>query len=226
MSQLLTYELATITMEGIFACFGIALGLGIVTSVIYMFTTPNYTKNFVVTIAILPVVVQAVLLLVNGEIGTSLVTLAIFSLVRFRSVPGTSKEIATVFLTVAIGIAVGLGYPMYGVIITGVVGVAFIILSIIPFGDWKRKNTDKLLKVTIPENLDYTEVFTDLFAKYLKKADRETVKTVNMGTMFEITYIIRMKNSNDEKKLIDEIRTRNGNLTVSIGRVPINSEVL
>ena len=226
MNQLLTYDITTITLEGILACFGIALGLGIVISIIYMCTTPNYTKNFAITIVILPVIVQAVLLLVNGEIGTSLVTLAIFSLVRFRSVPGTSKEIATVFLTVAIGIAVGLGFPIYACIITGVVGVAFIVLAIVPFGDWKRKSPDKLLKVTIPENLDYTEIFTDIFDKYLKKADRETVKTVNMGTMFEITYIIRMKNSNDEKKLIDEIRTRNGNLTVSIGRVPINPDEL
>lgn len=225
MDQLMTFNVTELTMENVFASFGIALGLGVVIAVIYMFTTPNYTKNFVITIAVLPVIVQAVMLLVNGNIGVSILTLGIFSLVRFRSVPGTSKEIVSVFLSTAVGLAVGLGYPLYAVIIAGVVGAAYIILSFIPFGDGRR-NPDRLLKITIPENLDYTDVFTDLFGKYLKKASRESVKTVNMGTMFEITYVIRMKNKAQEKEFMDEIRTRNGNLTVSIGRVPINPDVL
>lgn len=208
--------------SSVMICFGVAFVLGIVISLAYMYATETYTKNFAVTLALLPVIVQAVLIMVNGNIGTSVAVLGIFSLVRFRSVPGSSKEITAVFLTTAIGLAIGMGFVGYAAALTVLVGLVFVILSKVPFGEM-RTCKEKLLRVTMPENLDYTDVFDDIFEKYLKRVKRERVKTVNMGTMFEITYIITMKNAADEKKMIDEIRCRNGNLTVSCGRVPVNN---
>lgn len=223
-NSVLYFDMTSPTIKGALICFAVALVLGIITSVIYMYTTPSFTKNFVVTLAILPVIVQAVLILVNGNLGTSVAVLGIFSLVRFRSVPGSSKEIMAVFLTTAIGLAVGMGFLLYAIMITVIVGIAFILFKLLSFGE--KRNRDKLLKITLPENLDYTEIFDDVFDTYLKKAVSERVRTVNMGTMFEVSYVIMFKNPKDEKKFIDEIRCRNGNLTVSIGRVPVNTDEL
>lgn len=222
--SVLRVNTGSITDTGVLLCFAIAIILGVVISFVYMYTTPTYTKNFVITIAILPSIVQAVLILVNGNLGTSVAVMGIFTLVRFRSVPGSSKEIMAVFLTTAIGLAIGMGFLGYAVVITIISGAAFVILSKTHFGEKKYK--EKLLRVTMPENLDYTQVFDDIFEKYLNKCTRERTKTVNMGTMYEISYIIEMKDVNEEKKMIDDIRCRNGNLTVSIGRVPVNTDEL
>ncbi len=205
-------------------CVAVALILGIIVSIAYMYATPIYTKNFAVTLALLPVIVQAVLVMVNGNIGTSVAVLGIFSLVRFRSVPGSSKEITAVFLTTAIGLAIGMGFIGYAIMMTVIVGLMFVMLSKFSFGEKLTK--DRMLKIVIPENLDYTDIFNDIFDKYLKSAKRERVKTVNMGTMFEITYHVSFKNIKDEKKMIDEIRCRNGNLTVSCGRLHSTGEEL
>lgn len=219
-NDILYFDMANPTIVNVGICFGAALLLGIITAVIYMFTTPTYSRHLIITIAILPAIVQVVLILVvNVNIVTTVAMLGIFRLIRFRSVPGNSKEIMAVFLSATIGLAVGLGQVFYAILLTVVVGITFIIFNLVSFGE--RKGKDKLLKILLPENLDYTEVFDDIFDKYLKKAVSERVRTVNMGTMFEVSYIISMKDPKDEKKLIDEIRTRNGNLTVSIGRVPV-----
>lgn len=224
MGTQLLVDLSSLSIVEIMICFGVAIILGVITSLVYMYTTPSYTKNFVVTLAILPIIVQAVLVLVNGNLGTSVAVLGIFSLVRFRSVPGSSKEIMSVFLTTAIGLAIGMGFLFYAILITVIVGIAFIIYAKVSFGE--RKGGEKLLRITLPENLDYTEVFEDVFDQYLKKVYRERVRTVNMGTMFEISYVIIMKDIKEEKKMIDDIRCRNGNLSVSCGRVPMNTDEL
>ena len=159
--SVLRVNTGSITDTGVLLCFAIAIILGVVISFVYMYTTPTYTKNFVITIAILPSIVQAVLILVNGNLGTSVAVMGIFTLVRFRSVPGSSKEIMAVFLTTAIGLAIGMGFLGYAVVITVISGAAFVILSKTHFGEKKYK--EKLLRVTMPENLDYTQVFDDIF---------------------------------------------------------------
>lgn len=222
--SVLYLDSGTLSDTGVLACFGVAIVLGLIISLVYIFTTPTYTKNFAITIALLPAIIQAVLILVNGNIGTSVAVLGIFSLVRFRSVPGSSKEIMSVFLTTAIGLAVGMGFLIYACLITIVIGIAFVVYAKIPFGE--VKTTEKLLRVTLPENLDYTSVFDDIFEKYLKKYKEDRVKTVNMGTMYELYYIITMNDPKQEKAMIDEIRCRNGNLSVSCGRVPVNTSEL
>ena len=143
--------------------------------------------------------------------------LGAFSLVRFRSVPGSSKEISSIFFAMVVGLATGMGYITYAILITVIIGVVFFILSKANIGD--SKNQKKELKVTIPENLDYTDIFDDIFIKYTKSNVLSRVKTTNLGSMYELSYEIEMLNPTKEKEMIDEIRCRNGNLTIIRGRV-------
>lgn len=207
----------------ILLCLGVALLLGIVISCVYMYTT-SYTKNFAITLAVLPAMVQVVILMVNGNLGASVAVLGAFGLIRFRSVPGTSKEISTVFLAMAVGLATGTGYLIYGIIVTLLICFVIVVLTLTKFGE--RNEKEKSLKVTIPENLDYTEIFDDLFEEFTNKVSLESVRTTNMGSMYELTYYIILKHANQEKQLIDAIRCRNGNLGITCGRFVPNREEL
>ena len=147
-----------------------------------------------------------------------------FSLIRFRSVPGNSRDISTIFLAMAVGLSTGMGFLTYGVFITAVIGVILLAMRFFPlFG---KKEKMQMLRITIYENLDYTGIFDDLFEKYLSYVEQESVKTVNMGSMYQITYNIIQKDKNLEKEFIDAVRTRNGNLTVVCGRIPMLTEEL
>ncbi|MDO5292398.1 MAG: DUF4956 domain-containing protein [bacterium] len=213
----------SVSATDLFICLGVAILLGFIISTTYMLTT-DYSKNFVFTLTVLPVMVQAVIILVNGNLGTSVAILGAFGLVRFRSVPGTSKEISAVFLAMAAGLAAGVGLLLYAVVFTAIVCLLMVILTKASFGE--RKNTEKALKIVIPENLDYTNIFDDLFETYTKKVSLDRVKTTNMGSLYELTYTISLKDSAKEKELIDAIRCRNGNLTVLSGRPMVNREEL
>ncbi|MCR4728325.1 MAG: DUF4956 domain-containing protein [Lachnospiraceae bacterium] len=207
----------TLTTQGMLACSLASVLLGLAIAVCYMICSEKYTKNFVITLAILPILVQAVIMLVNGNLGVGVAILGAFSLVRFRSIAGTSREIGAVFFSMAIGLATGMGYIGYGVIITAIVALLMILLSKTPFGE--KKEIGKQLKVTIPENLNYMGMFDDIFEKYVNDVKLEKVKTTNLGSMFELTYLIGLKDEALEKEMIDEIRTRNGNLTITCGQI-------
>ena len=200
-----------------------ALVLGFVISYVYMYTG-NYTKNFAITVALLPLMVMGVIMMVNGNLGTSVAVLGAFGLVRFRSIPGSSKEIATIFLSMAIGLATGMGYVAFAVVLTIIIGMAMIICMKTNFGE--QKTFEKELKITIPENLDYSNIFDDLFEQYTTKSSLERVKTTNMGSMYELHYRIVLKDQTEEKKMIDDIRCRNGNLTIVCGRPVVRNEEL
>lgn len=199
----------------------VILGLGI--SFMYM-KQGKCSKNFAISLVVLPVLIQVVIMMVNGNLGTGVAVMGAFSLVRFRSVPGSSKEICAVFFAMAIGLATGMGFIAFAVMITVVVGALFLILTKTSFGE--QKSGAKELKVTIPEALDYTEIFDDLFAKYTTEASLEGVKTTNLGSMFELKYSIILKDEKQEKALIDEIRCRNGNLTIICSRPQMLKEQL
>jgi hypothetical protein len=184
----------------------------------------NYSKNFVVTLALLPLIVQMVITLVNGNIGAGIAVMGVFNLVRFRSIPGSAKDIASVFFAMAIGLATGMGYLSLAVLFTVVVGLANMVFVLSPFG--KPKQPGKLLKVTIPEDLDYAGIFDDIFELYTSSCELIEVKTTNMGSLFQLSYQIRLNEPEDEKKLIDEIRCRNGNLKISCGRMVATRDVL
>lgn len=203
----------TVSAAVICTVASIILGLGI--SFMYM-KQGKCSKNFAISLVVLPVLIQVVIMMVNGNLGTGVAVMGAFSLVRFRSVPGSSKEICAVFFAMAIGLATGMGFIAFAVMITVVVGALFLILTKTSFGE--QKQGVKELKVTIPETLDYTEVFDDLFTKYTTEASLESVKTTNLGSMFELRYNINLKDEKQEKALIDEMRCRNGNLTIMCSR--------
>ena len=176
------------------------------------------------TLAILPAVVQAVIMLVNGNLGTGVAVMGAFGLVRFRSAPGNAREIGSVFLAMAIGLATGMGYLGIAVLLLLIIGAAILILTEIPFDS--QSFSQKELKVTIPENLDYAGIFDDLFEKYTKSAELMKVRTTNMGSLYELCYRIELKKEEEEKAMLDDIRCRNGNLTIVCGRIAENREEL
>lgn len=209
------------TEGGICTCVSLLLGLWI--SFIYSFQGSS-SRNFKVTIALLPALVQMIILMVNGNLGTGVAVLGTFSLVRFRSVPGSSKEITAIFLAMAVGLSSGMGYLSFAAFITFIISLASLLLYHIP---WNRKgNLEKDLRITIPENLDYTEIFDDIFDEYLKHAELIRVKTIHLGSMFEVLYQVVLKDAKKEKKLIDALRCRNGNLCVIVAKRQANHDEL
>ena len=198
-------------------CIGVALVIGLILSLCYMYRS-RYTRSFIITLALLPAVVCAVIMMVNGNIGAGVAVAGAFSLVRFRSVPGTAKEIAMLFLAMGAGLIAGMGYLGYAVLFALVLGVLVMLYNRLDLGAKKRGATQKILNVTIPENLDYTEVFSDILADYTSHWELVRVKTTNMGSMFRLTYEITLRDPLKEKEMIDKIRCRNGILEISIAR--------
>ena len=212
----------TLTIGNFAICLSVALALGFIVSLMHMKTTKS-NKNFVTTLFVLPALVTTVILLVNGNLGTSVAVLGAFSLVRFRSIPGNSKEILSVFFAMAIGLAVGVGYIGFAAIFTIAISLIVALLNIFNFGQSTR-NT-KMLKILIPEDLDYTEVFNDIFNDYVDSNDMVSAKTVNMGSIFELTYRVDLKKNINEKEFIDKLRVRNGNLKISLSH-PLTDQEL
>lgn len=196
-------------------CLGCSLLLGLAMAFAYMFRT-RYTKSFVVTLALLPAVVCVGILLVNGNVGTGVAVAGAFSLVRFRSVPGTAKEITTLFLAMGAGLIAGMGYLGYAVLFTVVMCAVFLLYNALGFGARRNAASYKTLAITIPEDLDYTGVFDDIFAEYTAAHDLVSVKTTNMGSMFRLTYQVTLRDAAREKEMLDKIRCRNGNLEILI----------
>lgn len=212
-----------VTSGDFLICCLASIVLGCLCALTYMFKH-DYSKNFVVTLALMPLIVQMVITLVNGNIGAGIAVMGVFNLVRFRSIPGSAKDIGSVFFAMAIGLATGMGYLVLAALFTAIVGIANIAYVLSPFG--KRKEPSKLLKVTIPEDLDYTGIFDDLFDHYTSSHELIEVRTTNMGSLFQLDYQISLKRNEDEKRFIDEIRCRNGNLKVSCGRMVASRDVL
>ena len=201
----------TLTASNFLLSFAISLALGFVIAGLYMFRS-HYSKSFVMTLVMLPAVVQVVILLVNGNLGVGVAVAGTFSLVRFRSVPGTAREITSIFLAMAVGLAAGMGYLGIAVLLVVVLGAVSMILTITSFGDQRNR---KDLRITIPESLNYTDVFDDILKSYAKNWELVHVKTTNMGSLYKLTYQIEMKDTSEEKKMIDELRCCNGNLEIS-----------
>ena len=177
-----------IALTDFLICEGSALIIGMILAGSYMWKT-RYTKSFVATLAMLPAIVCVVIMMVNGNVGAGVAVAGAFSLVRFRSVPGSAKEIGAIFLAMGTGLVVGMGMTLY-----------------------------KTLHITIPEDLDYTEVFDEVLKKYTEKCELVQVKTTNMGSLFRLTYHLKLKKTNEEKNMIDELRCRNGNLEITVSR--------
>ena len=174
------------------------------------------TKRFFIVVSMIPFVVGAVITFVNGNIGTGVAIGGAFSLIRFRSAPGSADEIAAILIAMGAGIAFGMGYLAYGVIILLTLALLYYLFASLGLFDSKPMQEEQLLKITVPESLEYADMFDEIFSRYLKSAEWLGVKTTGMGSMFRLSYLIRMKDSKAEKTFIDELRTRNGNLEISL----------
>ncbi|MBQ6457014.1 MAG: DUF4956 domain-containing protein [Mogibacterium sp.] len=208
---------STISMTQFLLAGGAALLLGLVIAFTYMYNT-RYTKSYVVTLAMLPAIICVIIMMVNGSIGTGIAVAGTFSLVRFRSVPGTAKEICALFLAMASGLITGTGYLGIAAVFTAVMCMAFVILNRLDLGAKRNSGRYKTFRVMVPEDLDYTGVFEDVFREYTSSCELVQVRTTNMGSMFRLTYDIVLKDPAKEKELIDKIRCRNGNLEINVSR--------
>ena len=192
-----------------------AMALGLLAA--FVFTRrEHHSGAYAQTLALLPPVVALVIMMVNGNIGAGLAVAGTFALVRFRSAPGTAKEITAIFFTVAIGLACGMGYVGYAAVFFLLVSACALLLDQVHFG--QPANRHRQLKITIPENLDYDGIFDDIFEKYTTDHELQKVKTTNMGTLYELSYNIHIKGGDVSKAFMDELRCRNGNLNIVCGR--------
>jgi len=194
----------------------LALALGIGTALVFQFRT-KHTASMATTLAILPPAIALVIMLVNGNIGAGVAVAGAFALVRFRSLPGTAKEIAAIFVAMAVGLACGMTQLLLAVIFFAIMSVTVIVLTLIGFGDKSAKM--RQLRVTIPEDLDYYELFDDLMEKYTTEWELSRVKTTNMGTLYELWFDVILKDEKQAKEFMDAVRCRNGNLRVMMGRI-------
>lgn len=196
-------------------CTGVSLLLGVGTALVAGYRSRS-TQSLAITLAILPAVVQAVIMLVNGSIGAGIAVAGAFSLVRFRSAPGTAREIAAIFLAMAIGLATGMGYVGLAALLFLILAGAMLALTVLRFG--QKEDAGRILKITIPEDLDYDGLFDDLFERYTTAHTLEKVKTTNMGTLYELRYRITLRQEPVPKVFLDELRCRNGNLNITCCR--------
>ncbi len=210
-------QAADISMSQFALSGAAALLLGLVIAFTYMYNT-RYTKSFVVTLALLPAIICVIIIMVNGSVGTGIAVAGAFSLVRFRSVPGTAKEICALFLAMASGLVAGTGYLGIAAVFTAVMCLAFIILNKLDLGSKKNSDKYKSFRIMVPEDLDYTGVFENVFEEYTSSYELVQVRTTNMGSMFRLTYDVVLRDPSKEKELIDRIRCRNGNLEINVSR--------
>jgi len=222
-SVFLTTTETVITIQSLLICTITSLILGVAIAKIYM-CQGTYSKGFVVTLAILPAIVQLVIMLVNGNLGTGMAVMGAFSLIRFRSAAGTARDISHIFLAMALGLATGMGLITIAIIFLLIIGGTSLLLFKSDFG--KFKNSRRMLKIVIPDDLDYTTVFDDIFNEYTQNVNLNQVKTTNMGSLYELKYEIELIDDSNPKAFIDALRCRNGNLNIVCGRLLIEKEEL
>lgn len=201
------------TLTNTLIILGVAIILGVLISIVYIKTNKVYTEAFPLTLIMLPVIISIIILLVGNNVARAFSLAGAFSIIRFRSAPGNPKDLSYVFFTLAVGLALGMGYIGYGVLFTIILCVVMIILAEINFGDTKGNKLK--LKITIPENMNYEDAFNDILDRFTTSWKLVRVKTKEFGALYELSYEVVM-NPGTQKQFMDEVRTRNGNLTVSL----------
>ena len=204
-----------LTLSAFFICTAVSLILGVGVALVGMYRSRS-TQSFGITLAVLPAVVQLVIMLVNGNLGAGVAVAGTFSLVRFRSAPGSAREISTLFLAMAIGLATGMGYVALACVSFVIISAVILLLTHLRFGEGRSYR--RVLKITIPENLNYDGLFDDIFDKYLRSSSLTRVKTASMGTLYELEYSVVLPEERVPKEFLDEIRCRNGNLNIVCSR--------
>lgn len=206
---------AAMAPKSFIICILCAMILGVLSSLLFTRFT-RHSASLAISLAVLPSIVTLVIMMVNGNIGAGLAVAGSFALVRFRSLPGTAKEVSGVFLCVSIGLACGMGYVGVAVLFFVMMSIFIIILEKCHFG--YSRLAERVLKITIPEDLDYDGLFDDLLRQYTLRWELIRVRTTNMGTLLELTYSVNLKDPRISKSFIDELRCRNGNLNIICGR--------
>lgn len=186
--------------------------MGIVIALVYRLCDREAKKEYIITLAVLPILVLTVIMMTSGNLGSAVAVMGAFSLIRFRSAPGTAREILFIFYSMAVGLCCGIGQVVFGGVITAAVALFFLILTKTRFGAGDGKS--RHLQIRIPEDLDYTRAFQDVFEEYTEDCRRISVRTVNLGSMLDIDYQLKLRDLNREKEFLDAIRVRNGNLKV------------
>lgn len=209
--------IAVISVTDFLLCVISSLLVGGLIAAAYTFRS-RYSKSFIATLALLPAIVCVVIMMVNGNIGAGVAVAGAFGLVRFRSAPGTAKEIGVLFLATGAGIIMGMGYIAYAFLFAIILSGANMLYSTVGTGNGKQNTLYKTMRITIPEDLDYNGIFDDIFEKYTDRFELAAVKTTNMGSLFRLTYDLTMKKDANEKEMIDTIRQRNGNLEITVSK--------
>lgn len=210
-SSIFNTSLAGLDISTALICAGTALILGIAIAITHLKTSQT-TKGFLITLAVLPLLVMAVMIMINGNLGTSIAILGAFSLIRFRSIQGRAKDLLSVFFAMMVGLALGMGHILFAAVISAIAIVAIVFLSYTHI--LEPDQHDRVLKIVIPEDLDYDEVFAETFNKYTSNARLVRMKTMNMGSLYKLTYDVKMRHGAKEKEFLDEIRIKNSNLKV------------
>lgn len=218
-----TSLVANVTTVDFLLCCAASLVLGCAVAAIYMFRH-TYSKNFVVTLALLPLIVQMVITLVNGNLGAGIAVMGVFNLVRFRSIPGSAKDIGSVFLAMAVGLATGMGFIMLAAVFTVIVAIANVVYVLSPFG--KPRGPEKTLRITIPEDLEFEGMFDEVLTRYSFEHELVEVRTASMGSLYTLEFKVRLREPGVDKRMIDELRCLNGNLKISLGTMPAGMSVL
>ena len=219
LEELFTSVIATegIAVSSFLTCLAGSLVLGALLAFVFTYRSKtNYTKSFVGTLLILPAVVAIVIMMVSGSIGTGIAVAGTFSLVRFRSIPGTAREIGAIFLAMAVGLACGMGYLGFAAIFAVVMGIVTLFYNLTSLGEHSADSLDKVLRITVPEDLEYGAAFGDVFSRYTTQANLIGVKTTNLGSLNRLTYSVRLKEAGTEKALIDDLWVRTGNPEINM----------
>lgn len=209
-----------LTLNSYFIALGCSLFCGLIVLLATAFRN-NITKSFAVTVLLLPAIVQTVIMMVNGNVGTGIAVAGAFSLVRFRSVPGKAREIASIFLSMTAGLACAAGYVAIGIIFTVIISVIMLVFSLVPL----KREREYELRITVPESLAYNRAFDDIFDEYTKSCRLTKTKTSNMGSLYKLTYILDLKDPEISQEMIDALRTRNGNLEIALNIAPEENEL-
>lgn len=218
------FSSGTFTPGGFIISLAVALVLGAIIALVYSYHTAH-SNGFLITVSLLPAIVAVIIMMVNGSIGASVAVAGTFSLVRFRSAPGTAREICAVFLAMAVGLACGMGYVAFGAIFAIILAIITTIYDRIGFLEKRDGGLEKILKVTVPEDLDYEGMFDDLFGKYTSENRLTSIKTSNLGSLNKLHYNVTMKRAGTDKEFIDALRCRNGNLEISLSMLADSSEL-
>ena len=216
-SSVFTTTASTISPLYFLLCIGVSLVLGLLLCAMTLWRS-RASGSFAVTLALLPAVVCVVIMMVNGNVGAGVAVAGAFSLVRFRSAPGTAREIAALFAAMGAGLIAGMGYLAFAVLFALIMGGATMLFTALRLGERGRKANGRTLHITIPESLDYTGVFEPVLAQYADEVHLRQVKTTNMGSLFKLTYDLVLRDAGKEKEFIDALRCRNGNLEITVSQ--------